>query len=68
VLPVGDRRVATARLGGQKTDGRGSLALALRASAIGGCLAFTGCMSAMREEVHYLVDCCQRPDCGQLPD
>ena len=33
--PVGDRRMATARLAGQKTDGRGSQAVALRASAIG---------------------------------
>ena len=33
--PVGDRRVATARLAGQKTDGRGSQAVAWRAPAIG---------------------------------
>jgi len=33
--PVGDRRMATARLAGQKTDGRGSQAVALRASATG---------------------------------
>jgi hypothetical protein len=33
--PVGDRRMATARLAGQKTDGRGSQAVALLASVIG---------------------------------
>ena len=30
--------------------------MALRASAIGGCRACTGCMSAMREELHHLAD------------
>ena len=39
-----------------ETDGRGSQAVALRASAIGGCRACTRCMSAMREDLHHLVD------------
>ena len=65
--PVGDRRVATARLAGKRTDGRGSQAVASRASAIGGCRACTGCMSAMREELHHLADLLPRPDCGQPP-
>jgi hypothetical protein len=47
---------SAARLPGQKTDGRGSQAVALRASAIGGGPTCTGCMSAMREEL-----CVSRP-------
>jgi hypothetical protein len=34
----------------------GSQTVVLRASAIGGCRACTGCMSATREELHHLVD------------
>jgi hypothetical protein len=30
--------------------------VALRSSVIEGCRAHTGCMSAMREELHHLVD------------
>jgi hypothetical protein len=47
--------VAAVRLAGHKTDGRGSQAVALRASAIGGCRACTGCMSAMGEELRHLA-------------
>jgi hypothetical protein len=54
--PVGDRRVATARLAGQNTGGRGSQAVAWRASAVGGCRTCTRCMGAMREELYHLVD------------
>jgi hypothetical protein len=54
--PAGDRRVATGRLAGQETHGTGSQAAALRASAIGGCRACTGCISAMRQELHHLAD------------
>ncbi len=39
--------------------------MALRASAIGGCRACTGCMSAMREELHHLVDLL--PEAGLRP-
>lgn len=52
--PVGDRRVATARLAEKKADGRSSQAVTLRVSVTGGCRASTGCMSAMREELHLV--------------
>ena len=39
--------------------------MALRASAIGGCRACTGCMSAMREELHHLADLL--PEAGLRP-
>ena len=39
--------------------------MALRASAVGGCRACTGCMSAMREELHHLVDLL--PEAGLRP-
>jgi hypothetical protein len=39
--------------------------VALRVSAIGGCRACTGCMSAMREEQHHLVDLL--PEAGLRP-
>jgi hypothetical protein len=55
--PVGGRRVTTARLAGQETDGRASQAVALPASAVGGCRAACArWMSAMRKELHHLVD------------
>ena len=57
--------MATARLTGQKTDGRGSQAVASRASAIEGCRASTRCISAMREELHHLVDLL--PEAGLRP-
>ena len=50
-MPPG-RRVAAARLAGQETDGRGSQAVASRASAIEGCRA----LHAMREELRHLAD------------
>ena len=39
--------------------------MASRASAIGGCRACTGCMSAMREELHHVVDLL--PEAGLRP-
>jgi hypothetical protein len=54
--PVGDRRVATARLAGQKLTGGAARPRHCACPSSRGCRAYTRCMSATREELHHLVD------------
>jgi hypothetical protein len=55
----------TGRRLGRRLTRKGSQAVASRASAIGGCRACTRYMSAMREELHHLVDLL--PEAGLRP-
>ena len=54
--PVGDRRMATARLAGQELTGGGQPGRGIARVGHRDCRAYTGYMSAMREELHHLVD------------